>query len=86
VRRWLVLSLQALRLRAAPLVRLLTERYRPSLNTDPGLLLLLNKAASIYVRSPGRPGGPLGGLLGDLMKGMDMNMMLMSDEDEDEDL
>lgn len=90
---FLELLLQALRLRCAPLVRLLSERYKPSLAADAGLMAILNKVASIYVRIPGRQGrGLMGGLLGDLMKGMaggegggGLNMLLMSDDDEDED-
>ena len=71
-------------MRSAPLVRLLTERYQPSLAADPGLLGLLKKAAAIYViLKPGGSGAPLGGLLGNLMAGGDMHALLMSDEDEE---
>lgn len=65
--------MQALRARSPPLVRLLTERYAPSLGADPGLLPLLNRAASVYAPSSsgGKGGaGGLGGLLGGLLQGL----------------
>jgi len=70
-----VCLLQALRLRCAPLVQLLNERYKPSLDADPGLGALLKKAASVYVKRPKGKGG-----LMDMMMGDEMD-----DEDDDDD-
>jgi hypothetical protein len=56
-------------------VQLLNERYKPSLDADPGLGALLKKAASVYVKRPKGKGG-----LMDMMMGDEMD-----DEDDDDD-
>jgi hypothetical protein len=76
--RFVDLFLEALERRSAPLCALLLERYAPSLARDPGLAVLAVRArdagvpAAAGARGAGGAaalagGGPVGGMIGDLM-------------------
>ena len=62
---------QALRRQSAELARLAAQRYAPSLGgRDPSLQALLDRALAAQLGvQPGGGGGPLAGLLGQLLAG-----------------
>ena len=60
--------LQALRQRSGALSQLLLQRYKPSLDRDPGLWALAMRARAAHV--PAAPAGGMGGLFGDMLKSM----------------
>lgn len=66
---FLHLYLQALEKRSSPLVDLLLEKYKITLDRDPSLLELIDRSRSMYAPAPV---APMSGIFGDMFRSMMM--------------